>query len=445
MNVTVETLAPCRKLIRVEVPPDQVEAAFQAMTQQFQREARLPGFRPGKAPKEMVARAYGSNIEGETKRKLISDSYRQAIKDEKIDVLGYPDIEEIQFGRNMPLQFAATVETFPQFELPDYMGLSARRDTATVTDADVERALDVLRQQKVSYRDVTRPAQPGDIAVVNYSGTSEGRPLTDIAPTARGLTKQSNFWVEIKRDSFIPGFTEQLEGLTAGAKKTVNVTFPEGFVAPALSGRPGAYEVEIMQIKEKVLPELDDAFAAEYGAENMEKLRAGVRVDLDNELKYKQKREVRNQLIGSLLDKARFDLPESMVQQETKNVVYDIVRENQQRGVPKEKIEEQKDQIYSLANNSARERVRATFILNRIAEKEGIQVSQQEITQRILQIAAQNDIKPDKLVKQLQERNGLAEIHQQILTSKVFDFLELNAKIEEGAGGGAAADPATTA
>lgn len=434
MNVTVENLAPCRKLVRVEVAVEAVESAFREMARQFQKEVKLPGFRPGKAPPEMVARTHSKHIEDETKRKLISDSYRKALQDEKIEVIGYPDIEEIQFGRGMPLQFAATVETVPQFDLPEYKGLAAKRDTQTITDADVEKSLDVLRQQKVNYQDVTRPSQAGDIVVVNYTGTSEGKPLTEIAPTARGLTQQNNFWIEIKKDSFVPGFTEQLESLSAGAKKTVSITFPDEFVAPALSGKPGVYEVEIVQVKEKALPELNDEFAKSYGAENMEKLREGVRQDLENDLKFKQRREVRNQLIGEILGQVQFDLPASMVEHETKTVVYDIVRENQQRGVPKERIEEQKDQIYSLANNSAKERVKATFLLNRIAEKESIQVSQQEITHRILYIAQQNEIKPDKLVKQLQERNGIAEIHQQILSAKVFDFLELNARIEEVTG-----------
>ena len=401
------------------------------MTKEFQREARLPGFRPGKAPRELIAKTYAKQIEEETKRKLISDNYRKALEEKKIQVVGYPDIEEIQFGRGQGLHFAATIETAPEFELPDYKGLPVKRPLAAVTEADVERAFNVLREQRVTYTDVARPAQQGDIVVVNYSGTTEGKPLTDIAPTARGLTQQSNFWLEIKPGSFIPGFTEQLVGATACQKRTITVDFPAEFVAPALSGKKAIYEVEIVQVKERVLPELNEEFARAYGAETIDKLREGVHTDLENELKFKEKKEVRNQLVRGLLDRVNFELPESMVQHETRNVVYGIVRENQQRGVPKQKIEEQKDEIYNIANSSAKERVKASFLLNRIAEKEGIKVTEQEITQRILLIAQQNDIKPDKLVKQLQERDGVAEIHEQILTSKVLDFLELHAQVEE--------------
>ena len=142
MNVTVENLAPCKKLMRVEVEAEKVDETFEAVTKDFQREANLPGFRPGKAPREMVLRKYEKDIEDEAKRKLISEAYRKAVEEQKLDVLGYPDIEEIQFSRGQPLQFAATIETAPEFELPEYKGLPVKREARTVTDADVERALD---------------------------------------------------------------------------------------------------------------------------------------------------------------------------------------------------------------------------------------------------------------------------------------------------------------
>ncbi|MFM2082375.1 MAG: trigger factor, partial [Verrucomicrobiota bacterium] len=146
MNVTVENLAPCKKLIRIELPATAVDAAFEAMTKSFMRDAALPGFRPGKAPRDMVLKKYGSDISDEVKKKLLPDAYHNAIKEQKIEVVGYPDIEEIQFGRGQSLQFAATVETAPEIQLPDYKGLPAKREQLTVTDTDVEKALTMLRE-----------------------------------------------------------------------------------------------------------------------------------------------------------------------------------------------------------------------------------------------------------------------------------------------------------
>ncbi|HET7625381.1 MAG TPA: trigger factor, partial [Verrucomicrobiae bacterium] len=384
-----------------------------------------------KAPRDMVLRKYEKDIEDEVKKKLISDSYREAMKEQKLAVLGYPDIEEIQFGRGQALQFAATIETAPEFELPEYKGIPAKREIRSVTDADMERALDALRQQQLDYKTVERPAQAGDIVVVNYTGTSDGKPITDIAPNAKGLTEQKNFWVEMQPDSFIPGFADQLTGAKAGDKRTVNVDFPADFVTPELQGKKGVYDVEIVEVKEKVLPAVDEAFAKSFGAESVEKLREGVRKDLENELEYSQTKNVRGQLIRSLLDRVNFDLPETTVAEQTRHVVYDIVRENQKRGISRAMIEQQKDQIYAAAASGAKERVKVAFILDKIAQKENIKATEEELSRRVVQLAAMYQIPTDQFVKDLQKRNGFSEIYETLRNEKVMDFLQQNAKIEE--------------
>jgi len=427
----VENLAPCKKLMRVELEAQKVDEAFDNVTREFQREASLPGFRPGKAPKEMVLRKYSKDIEDEVKRKLISDSYRKAVDERKLDVLGYPDIEEIQFSRGQPLQFAATMETAPEFELPEYKGIPVKREARSVTEEDVERALDALRQQQATFATVPRPIQTGDFAVVNYVGTVEGKPIIDLAPAAQGLNERKNFWVEVPSTAFIPGFAEQLMGANASEKRTVSVDFPENFVTPQLAGKKGVYEVEVVEVKEKVLPPVDETLAKNYGAESLEKLREGVRRDLENELNYSQNKTIRNQLITSLMERVNFELPDTSVDRETRNVVYDIVQENAKRGVSREMIEKQKEQIYSAAKHGAKERLKVAFLLQKIAEKEDIKVSQEEIAQRIQTLAAMYQIPAEKFAKDLQKRNGLIEIYDQIMNERVLDFLQQNARIED--------------
>lgn len=430
VNVTVENLAPCKKLVRVEVEAQKVDETFDTITKQFQREANLPGFRPGKAPRDMVVRKYSKDIEDEAKRKLISEAYKKALEEQKLDVLGYPDIEEIQFSRGQPLQFAATIETPPEFELPEYKGIAVQREERSVTDEDVEKALKVLGESRTTFKTVEREAQTGDIAVVNYTGMSDGKPITELAPTAKGLTEQTNFWIEIGSTSFIPGFAEQLTGAKAGDKRTVTIEFPADFVNKDLAGKKGIYAVEVVEVKEKVLPPIDEAFAKSYGAEDLEKLRAGVRRDLENELNYKNNKSVRTQLVRSLLNRTNFELPETAVANETRNVVYDIVQENTKRGISRDVIEQQKEQIYSAATQGAKERVKVAFLLQKIAEKEDIKVSQEEIANRVSYLAATYQIPAQKFLKDLQKRNGLIEIYDQVMNEKVLDMLQQQAKIE---------------
>lgn len=433
MNITIENLAPCKKLVRVELDAAAVDAAFDAITKDYQKQAALPGFRPGKAPRDMVVKKYSTEIKEEAKRKLIGDNYRAAIADKKLNVVGYPDIEEIQFDKGQQLIFAATVETAPDFELPDYKGLPAKLETKSVTDADVEKAIEMLRGQHASFNTVARPLANGDIAVVNYTGTCEGKALTELAPTAKGLTEQKGFWVETEGNAFIPGFAAQLIGANAGDKRTVNVDFPADFVTAALQGKKGVYEVELVEVKEKVLPAVNDELAKKFGAESLEKLKEGVRTDLENELKYSKSKSVRQQVVQALLEKLNFDLPETAVANETRNVVYDLVRQNTQRGVGRDLIETQKDQIYAAAAGNAKERVRLAFIVQRIAELEKIQVSQEDVLRRAQQLAMMYQTSLDAFIKDLQKRDGIGELYQQVQHEKVLELLEKNATITETA------------
>ena len=430
VNISVENLAPCKKLVRVEVEAKAVDEVFDSVTKEFQKQAALPGFRPGKAPKDLVLKKYSAEITDEAKRKLIGENYRKALEEKKLNVIGYPDIEEITFGRGQNLQFAATIETAPEFELPEYKGLPATREEKSVTDEDVERAIKMLAQQHVKFETVQRELQMGDIAVVNYTGSCEGKPITETAPTARGLTEKKSFWLDIEPNAFIEGFAGQMTGAKAGEKRTVNVDFPADFVTKELQNKKGVFEVEILEVKEKILPPIDDEFAKKYGAENLETLRAGVRKDLENELKQSQSRSIKAQAVRALLNKAQFDLPETPVANVTRNVVYDHVREHTRRGIPREVIEEQKDQIYASAAANAKERVKLSFLVQRIAEKENITVSQEDALNQARIISATHQIPLDGFLKDLQKRNAINELFDQALHEKVLGFLESNAKVE---------------
>jgi trigger factor len=431
VNVSVENLGPCKKLLRVEVPVEKVSATFEEVTGAFQKQASLPGFRPGKAPKHIVVKSYDGRIQEETRKRLFDESYRQATQDQKLRVIVTLNVEELAFGRGQAFSYAVTLEHSPEFAVPNYKGLKACRELATATDADVERAMNILRDQQASFNDVQREAATNDAVVVNYTGTCEGKPISEFNATATGLTSKQNTWMLIGEGQFIPGFTEQLVGTKAGDKRTVTITFPAEFVMKEVAGKQGVFEVEVTGVKEKALPVADEAFAKGLGAESVEQLIQGVRRDLQNELDFRAKRSVRDQLLKQLLDQVAVELPESVVASETRSLIYNIVNENQRRGVAKEIIEGKKGEIFQSANTSAKDRVKAAFILNQIAVAEKITVDQKELTQRILQLAQQNNVKPEQMVKTLQERNQLPELQQDILTGKVLDWLELNGQIED--------------
>ena len=431
MEVTITDLSPCKKQLRIEIDAETVNAKFDSVAKDFRRHAHLPGFRPGKAPLANVMRSYGDKIGEEAKRTLMSDSYAKALKENGLRPVIMPEVEELQFGHGKPFQYLATLEVTPAFELPEYNGLEVEKERRTVTGADIDKALDTLREQRVSYTDVDRPAGEDDFIVVNFTGTIDDKPITDLVKVARGLTEQKNYWLNAKHNPLIPGIVEALIGSGKDDKKTVTVTIPNDFIYEELVGKEARYEIEIVQVKEKSLPELDDKFAKGFGAESMDKLREGVENDLKNELEYSQKKSVRNQCVDKLLDAVNCDLPETIVNEATRVGVHNIVQQNHQRGVGKEVIDENKDRIYANAKADAEVRVKANYILSKIAEKEGIKVTDQELSRQVGAMATQQKVKPQKLAQQLKDNGTIYQVQEEIMNAKVIDLLEEKAKVTE--------------
>ena len=431
MEVTITDLSPCKKQLRIEIDAETVNAKFDAVAKDFRRHAHLPGFRPGKAPLANVMRSYGDKIGEEAKRTLMSDSYAKALKENELRPVIMPEVEELQFGHGKPFQYLATLEVTPAFEMPEYIGIEVEKERHSVNDADIAKALDTLREQRVSYADMDRPVVEDDFIVVNFTGTIDDKPITDLIKVARGLTEQKNFWLHKTQNPLIPGTVEALIGSSKGDKKTVTVTIPDDFVYEEIVGKEAKYEIEVVQVKEKSLPELDDKFAKGFGAESMDKLREGVENDLKNELEYSKKKSIRNQCVDKLLGAVNCDLPETIVNEATRAAVHNIVQQNHQRGVGKEIIEENKDKIYANAKTDAEVRVKANYILSKIAEKEGIKVTDQELSRQVAALAAQQKVKPQKLAQQLKDNGTIYQVQEEIMNAKVIDLLEEKAKVTE--------------
>lgn len=432
MPVSVETVAPCRKKIRVEIPAEQVASTRAEIVAELRKRAQIPGFRPGKAPLAMVEKFYAKTIEEEVQQRLIPESYRQALEEQKLQPVGQPRVESVDYQPGQRLCYVAQLDTAPEFTLPEYKGIPLRKQERTVTDADVAAALDRLRQEHASYLDVTnRGLQMGDYAVLDYSGVVEGKPIAELVPAAKPLSENHDFWVLMSAEGFLPGFCAQLAGAVAGEKRQVLVDFPPDFPQQALAGKKATYFVEVKGIKEKKLPSADDEFAKRIGFESLAQLQAAIRAQLEALSRELTKEELRQQIAAYLLDRCEFELPDSLLEAERRSIVYDVVRQSTLRGVSKEQLERQKDEIFAHATQSATERLRLSFILDAIAEREQITVTAAEVEQRINELARRHNLSPQRLRAKLAEQDGLSEIEDQILVVKTLDFLEANAKLQE--------------
>lgn len=436
IDVSVEVLAGCKRLIRVEVPAVRVRQVYDETVKEISKHVRLPGFRPGKAPRSVIERTFGDELRQETQNRLIRETLKEALEKHSLQQLTREEVEVPEpLHPDRPFFYVATLEVYPEFELPDYRQIPVQIEERQVTEQDIERAFRVLQEGKATYQTVDRPIKEGDVAVISFRGSLQGgRSFRDIDEKLAWLDGQEEFWLKIEPEQLIPGFALQLLGARAGEKRQVNLQIPPDFQVQALAGERAQFEVEIRSVREKVLPEINEEFAKSYGAENLERLRQGVIADLQRELQHSRKRRIREQLVAALLGRASFELPESLVQAETRDIVYDIVRTQAERGLTKEEIDARRDEIYSVASRSARDRVKLRFLLLKIAEKENVKVTDQELTQRVYYLSRVYKIPVTKFVRELQRTGGLRQIYEEILMDKVLDVIEKYAVIQPVAG-----------
>ncbi len=431
MNVTVEDISATKKRLKIEVPADRVKAATEQTIAAFQQQARIPGFRPGKAPVAMIQKKFRAEIEEETKRTLVPESFQEAVKSKKLSLVTQPEVEELNFEPGLSMSFSAMVETEPVFALPEYKGISVPTEDTAVTEQDVQKALDEIREQRGEFNDVepARAAQTDDYAVIAYEGKIDDQAIKDLLPKSAQLGENKNFWLWLRPDGFLPGFADQVVGMNIGDKKTIEVDFPSDFPQEEVAGKKGVYDVELKELKLKKLPELDDAFCQEVAKMSKDELVKTVRDNLEDRKKQELEGKQKETIVRHLVDKlSKVELPETLVKDETNQTVYNIVSENQARGVPREMLEEKKKEIYENAERSARDQVKLNLLASRIAEEEKIDVSNEELGQQVQMMAMQQQTPMDKFVKQIQENNAMGAIRERILLQKVLDFLLQEAK-----------------
>jgi trigger factor len=431
MNITVEDVAPCKKRLKIEVPANRVKEAYDKVANDFQKEARIPGFRPGHAPRTVILKKFHKDIESEAQRTLVPEAYQEAIAEKKMRVVSQPEIEDLKYQAGLSLSFSTVVELVPEFKLPEYRGLTIKKQETEVKDEEVEKTLNSLADQRANFEDaVGRPLAMDDFAVISYTGKLDGKPLLELVPEAKNLAHNPNFWLWMRTEGFLPKFAEQCVGMKKGETRTVEVELPADFPEATLAGKKVEYDVELKEIKVKHAPALDDAFAQEVAKMNLADLKTRVRENMEQEKKGKADGAARAEIIQKLISAVEFDLPPSAVDEETHATVYDIVAENQARGVPANVLEEKKEEIFSNATKAARESVKFKFIAAQIAENEKIDVTNEQIGQHLAFLAQREGLTLEKMVDRVRKNNAFGIIRQNLLRQAVLDFLLKEAKSE---------------
>ncbi|HRE81281.1 MAG TPA: trigger factor [Opitutaceae bacterium] len=433
MNTAVQDQSATRKNLVVTLDANEVATQHAATVAEFSRHARIPGFRPGKAPADMVAKRFEKDIADEFKQKVVSAAYRAGLESSKLDVLNLVDAKPGKIEKGQPAEVSFSVDIRPEFTLPEYTGIATEVTATEATDAEVEQIVEQMRAERADFKVAERPAQKGDYIKLSYEGKVGDKPILELVPDKQIYGKVPQTWEEVEgsQEGLIPGLGKELAGLKTGDKKDVTVVYPAEFApAPALAGQTAIYAVEVLEVRERVLPTLDDAFAKAHQADSVDQLKTNVRNNLKLQKEYQNHSAQRRQVIDALVSKAEFDVPGSLVDVETQNILRQFIEENMRRGVPQEQFEKDKKELYENARKSAVGRVRSQLILARIAEKENLRVTENDINAFIYQESTRTGTAADKLVKQLsKDRDQLRSVQQSIIFDKAVEFLVSKATV----------------
>jgi trigger factor len=433
MNVEVENLPNCIASLRIELPTDRVTQEWNEVVKGFRLAAKIPGFRPGKAPTNVIEAKFKKEIREELTKKLVSESTREAIKEKGLTVLSISGIDDVEITPEKSMHFTATLITAPEFDLPEYKGIPIKVPDAGVTDEELEAALSGLRERHATFDEVEgRPLEKGDFAVIDYETSLDGQPVLDIAPKApRMLGGGKEFWIKADEDTFLKGFGDQLVGLAIREPREFDLAIAADYPIAELASKELHFKVTLKAIKTMQLPELNDEFAAQVAQGlSVDKLREAVKEQLGIEKRHRIETMIHNQIIDYLISRVECELPQSYVREETQRIMSDIVQQNQQRGISEELLRENEKEIINTASRNAKERLKANFVLSRIGAQEKIEVTSEEMKTRIQRLALQHRTTIDKLTAELDAKRALPQIREEVLIAKVLDFLTSNANVE---------------
>lgn len=423
MKVEVEDISAVKKSMSVEVGPDEVAKEVDAVVRGYARQAKLPGFRPGKAPLSLIRKKFGDEIRSEVRDRVMSRTFRAAAAERGLRPLGDPVVDEVDetAAEDGPFRFKTTFEVLPKIELADYRGIEVRRPPADVPDADVDKALEDLRGSRATLEAVEgRKARTGDWLVADMHGAPEGAEPFD----------RERMTLELGSTDNLPEFNDRLEGAAPGDELEFDVAYPEEYGAEELAGKTVRFRVKVHEVKQRRLPELDDEFAKDLGDfDDLAALRARIREDLERRKKAEAEGRVRQSLLDKLLLDNPVALPESLVDDEVRFRLEEIVRRMMMQGMDPQKTELDWKQLREQQEEGSRKAVHARLLLDAVAEREKLAVDDAEVEARIRHDAARMGETYENVRATLERQGGAQVIRNQLVREKALDLLTAVANI----------------
>ena len=419
MQVTVETTQGLGRRVRVQVPEERVQGEVSKRLTNIAQSARLPGFRPGKAPMKVIAQRYGKQVREEVVGEIVQSSFHDAIVQESLRPAGTPTIDPLEWEGGSGVAYTAVFDVYPEVSLPPIETLKIARPEATVSDADLERMLERLRLQRRTWVAVERPAASGDRVVIDFTGTCDGEARDDL--------KGQDFAVELGAHQLFAELEDGLVGAGAGQELSLDMQFPSDFHAPDLAGKPASFQVTVKSVEEPVLPAIDDEFAAGFGVKEggIEQLKTEVRANMQRELDDAIRSATKQRVMEALLAGRNLELPESLIKREVERSMAQRRLDLTHSGVDPQAIELDPGNF----EESARRRVSLGLLVGELIKENGIKADPAEIRARIDTIASTYE-HPEEVVRwYYSEPARLSDVESTVLEDTVVAWILERAEV----------------
>lgn len=431
MNVSVKDDSACRKIMTIEIPADKIAEEKAETLKAYVKFANIPGFRKGKAPKHVIAKKYAADINKDLQERVLPKFYHEALAETELKVVNVVDATEPEIADDAPVSFDVTVDVEPEFTLPKYTAIPVKEEKIEVTDEQVQAQIDMILSQHANYEEVEGKAiETGDMGQLTYEATTDGQPLQDAIPEAKGIGSGEGYWVSADEHAFIPGMGEALVGLNIGDKKEVEVTFPDDFMVKELAGVKALYTIEVTAVRVRTVPELNDDILSKLQVESEETLRSSIREQLEAQAANAALGKKHEQIVEYLIKKTKLEVPESVVQQQTRNVINDIANRRMMQGETQDAIMADLENLQKEAADQALENVKLRYIGLGIAKEQEFEASEVEIDEEIASMAIQQRKDAQALRKEMMENGSIDSVGEQIRFNKALDYMVENAKIK---------------
>ncbi len=423
MKAKVKTVEECQALFEIEVPKEDIEKMFGEVYNEITKVANIPGFRVGKAPRELIEKHYAENAKEEVLKRMIPEAYKMALEEHGINPVGFPEISDVKLESSHPLFFKAKVDTRPKFKIKNYKGIKVEKKIAHIKDEDVDKAIENLRELNAKYVAVEdRPVQFGDYAISDLECFVDGKPIHK---------KRENIWIYLDKESLMPGLHENMVGMKKGEERDIDTTLPEKYPDKALAGKAAQYHVLIKEIKSKVLPPVDDEFAKDLRKESLASLKSEVSQGLEKRMKVNAEVEMENQLLKKLVDDNVFSVPQNLLERQLKYMTEDAKERLVQKGFKKEELDKKDNEFREKFKEDAVRQVRLFFILDSISAEEKIEVTAEDVQDAYKSISAQAG-RPEQEIRDHYEKEDLVgDLEEKIREGKTVKFLMKEANVVE--------------